>query len=78
MAKDMADKDNKIKKLTDTLDKCYDFLKHNKLFETFMILSGQRSKSEAPSMTDWIRKKKKLQSVRLRGGVLGRRGVMKY
>ncbi len=42
MAKDMAEKDNKIKKLTDTLNKCYDFLKHNKLFDAFMELIKPR------------------------------------
>ena len=57
MAKDMADKDNKIKKLTDTLDKCYDFLKHNKLFETFMDLIKPKAKKRS-SFHDRLDRKK--------------------
>ena len=51
MAKDMVDKDSKIKLLTDRLDKCKEFLKQHNLFEAFReFIKPKEQKKERVSV----------------------------
>ncbi len=51
MAKDMVDKDSKIKLLTDRLDKCKEFLQQHNLFETFReFIKPKEQKKESVSV----------------------------